>query len=141
MSKGDLFLISYSAYGDSKCENNSLKTALREEREEHVIWTWESQCCKNSSTGGIPEEEKTGEVKSSCFLPCSFLQGTKVVYWSTLSCNQDDKTFSMLRKTLGSFLGNASDEDFPPDEWKILLVVSLLYKSSFRFSFFTSTDA
>ncbi|KAL6546611.1 hypothetical protein OROMI_022332 [Orobanche minor] len=29
---------------------------------------------------------------------------------------QDDKTFSILRKTLGSFLGNASDEDFPPDE-------------------------
>ncbi|KAI8001521.1 hypothetical protein LOK49_LG09G00686 [Camellia lanceoleosa] len=29
---------------------------------------------------------------------------------------QDDKTFSVLRKTLGSFLGNASDEDFPPDD-------------------------
>ncbi|KAG6419136.1 hypothetical protein SASPL_121348 [Salvia splendens] len=29
---------------------------------------------------------------------------------------QDDKTFSILRKTLGSFLGNASDEDFPPDD-------------------------
>ncbi|XP_058198053.1 uncharacterized protein LOC131313643 [Rhododendron vialii] len=29
---------------------------------------------------------------------------------------QDDKTFSILRKTLGSFLENASDEDFPHDE-------------------------
>ncbi|KAG4959915.1 hypothetical protein HKD37_13G037133 [Glycine soja] len=29
---------------------------------------------------------------------------------------KDDKTFSILRKTLGSFLGNASDEDFPPDD-------------------------
>ncbi|GFQ05655.1 hypothetical protein PHJA_002709600 [Phtheirospermum japonicum] len=29
---------------------------------------------------------------------------------------KDDKTFSILRKTLGSFLGNASDEDFPHDE-------------------------
>ncbi|CAN8316012.1 unnamed protein product [Cochlearia groenlandica] len=30
---------------------------------------------------------------------------------------RDDKTFSILRKTLGSFLENeASDEDFPPDE-------------------------
>ncbi|CDP11081.1 unnamed protein product [Coffea canephora] len=29
---------------------------------------------------------------------------------------QDDKTFSILRKTLGSFLDNASDEDFPPDD-------------------------
>ncbi|CAL5411239.1 unnamed protein product [Camellia sinensis] len=29
---------------------------------------------------------------------------------------QDDKTFSVLRKTLGSFLGNASHEDFPPDD-------------------------
>ncbi|KAL1560232.1 hypothetical protein AAHA92_10472 [Salvia divinorum] len=29
---------------------------------------------------------------------------------------QDDKTFSILRKSLGSFLGNASDEDFPPDD-------------------------
>ncbi|KAK7319680.1 hypothetical protein RJT34_04403 [Clitoria ternatea] len=29
---------------------------------------------------------------------------------------QDDKTFSILRKTLGSFLESASDEDFPPDE-------------------------
>ncbi|PIN19738.1 hypothetical protein CDL12_07586 [Handroanthus impetiginosus] len=29
---------------------------------------------------------------------------------------QDDKTFSILRKTLGSFLGDASDEDFPPDD-------------------------
>ncbi|EYU27968.1 hypothetical protein ABFS82_13G107300 [Erythranthe guttata] len=29
---------------------------------------------------------------------------------------QDDKTFSILKKTLGSFLGDASDEDFPPDD-------------------------
>ncbi|KAL9456079.1 hypothetical protein AB3S75_005324 [Citrus x aurantiifolia] len=29
---------------------------------------------------------------------------------------QDDKTFSILRKTIGSFLGNASDEDFLPDD-------------------------
>ncbi|XP_028788753.1 DNA ligase 1-like [Neltuma alba] len=29
---------------------------------------------------------------------------------------QDDKTFSILRKTLGSFLDSASDEDFPPDD-------------------------
>ncbi|KAJ4703475.1 DNA ligase 1-like [Melia azedarach] len=29
---------------------------------------------------------------------------------------QDDKTFSILRKTLGSFLDNASDEDFLPDD-------------------------
>ncbi|XP_076915842.1 uncharacterized protein LOC143575325 [Bidens hawaiensis] len=29
---------------------------------------------------------------------------------------QDDKTFSFLRKTLGSFLDNASDEDFPADD-------------------------
>ncbi|KAL0305747.1 UNVERIFIED_CONTAM: hypothetical protein Scaly_1292500 [Sesamum calycinum] len=29
---------------------------------------------------------------------------------------QDDKTFTILRKTLGSFFGNASDEDFPPDD-------------------------
>ncbi|CAI9783820.1 unnamed protein product [Fraxinus pennsylvanica] len=29
---------------------------------------------------------------------------------------QDDKTFSILRKTLGSFLGDASDEDFLPDD-------------------------
>ncbi|KAL3851313.1 hypothetical protein ACJIZ3_013195 [Penstemon smallii] len=29
---------------------------------------------------------------------------------------QDDKTFSILRKSLGSFLGNASDEDFPLDD-------------------------
>ncbi|THU71137.1 hypothetical protein C4D60_Mb08t32360 [Musa balbisiana] len=29
---------------------------------------------------------------------------------------QDDRSFSILRKSLGSFLGNASDEDFGPDE-------------------------
>lgn len=29
---------------------------------------------------------------------------------------QDDKTFSLLRKTLGSFLDTASDEEFPPEE-------------------------
>ncbi|KAK3187991.1 hypothetical protein Dsin_027552 [Dipteronia sinensis] len=29
---------------------------------------------------------------------------------------QDDKTFSILKKTLGSFLGCASDEDFLPDD-------------------------
>ncbi|XP_074303367.1 uncharacterized protein LOC141637845 [Silene latifolia] len=29
---------------------------------------------------------------------------------------KDDKTFSLLRKTLGSFLDPASDEDFPPDD-------------------------
>ncbi|KAG6754859.1 hypothetical protein POTOM_040658 [Populus tomentosa] len=29
---------------------------------------------------------------------------------------QDDKTFSILRKSLGSFLEDASDEDFPPDD-------------------------
>lgn len=28
----------------------------------------------------------------------------------------DDRAFSILRKTLGSFLENASDEDFPPDD-------------------------
>ncbi|KAK4754437.1 hypothetical protein SAY87_002541 [Trapa incisa] len=30
--------------------------------------------------------------------------------------NQGNKTFSILRKTLGSFLENASDEDFPLEE-------------------------
>ncbi|KAJ7968553.1 DNA ligase 1 [Quillaja saponaria] len=29
---------------------------------------------------------------------------------------QDDKTFSILRKSLGSFLESASDDDFPPDD-------------------------
>ncbi|KAB2007417.1 hypothetical protein ES319_D10G028500v1 [Gossypium barbadense] len=29
---------------------------------------------------------------------------------------QDDRTFSILRKTLGSFLDNGSDEDFPPED-------------------------
>ncbi|GLT75624.1 hypothetical protein SLA2020_473310 [Shorea laevis] len=29
---------------------------------------------------------------------------------------QDDKTFSLLRKTLGSFLEDASEEDFPADD-------------------------
>ncbi|KAJ1417647.1 hypothetical protein SESBI_16493 [Sesbania bispinosa] len=29
---------------------------------------------------------------------------------------QDDKTFSILRKTLGSFLESASDEEFQPDD-------------------------
>ncbi|XP_038895278.1 DNA ligase 1 isoform X2 [Benincasa hispida] len=29
---------------------------------------------------------------------------------------QDDKTFSLLRKTLGSFLETGSDEDFPADD-------------------------
>ncbi|XP_022886251.1 DNA ligase 1 [Olea europaea var. sylvestris] len=29
---------------------------------------------------------------------------------------QDDKTFSILKKTLGSFLGDVSDEDFLPDD-------------------------
>ncbi|XP_057764498.1 uncharacterized protein LOC130985514 [Salvia miltiorrhiza] len=29
---------------------------------------------------------------------------------------QDDKTFNILRKSLDSFLGSASDEDFPTDE-------------------------
>ncbi|KAI5570638.1 hypothetical protein POPTR_011G051900v4 [Populus trichocarpa] len=29
---------------------------------------------------------------------------------------QDGKTFSILRKSLGSFLEDASDEDFPPDD-------------------------
>ncbi|GAU47430.1 hypothetical protein TSUD_86340 [Trifolium subterraneum] len=29
---------------------------------------------------------------------------------------KDDKTFSILRKTLGSFLDGTSDEEFPPDD-------------------------
>ncbi|XP_061343106.1 uncharacterized protein LOC133289224 [Gastrolobium bilobum] len=29
---------------------------------------------------------------------------------------QDDKTFSILKKTLGSFLESTSDDDFPPDD-------------------------
>ncbi|TYJ13106.1 hypothetical protein E1A91_A10G028700v1 [Gossypium mustelinum] len=29
---------------------------------------------------------------------------------------QDERTFSILRKTLGSFLDNGSDEDFPPED-------------------------
>lgn len=34
---------------------------------------------------------------------------------------QDDKTFNILRKTLGSFLENASDEDFPNEDWGLTI--------------------
>ena len=51
-------------------------------------------------------------------------QGTSISYWLfSLSffffVKQDDKTFSILRKTLGSFLESASDDDFPPDDWRL----------------------
>lgn len=59
--------------------------------------------------------KKKKQVKQiSCLVPCRFLYEV----WMTLFCHeQDDKTFSILRKTLGSFLGSASDEEFPPDDW------------------------
>ena len=34
------------------------------------------------------------------------------------SGTQDDRTFSLLRKTLGSFLETGSDEDFQADDWR-----------------------
>lgn len=45
-----------------------------------------------------------------------FLLKLNLINFDVFSVEQDDKTFSILKKTLGSFLGDASDEDFPADD-------------------------
>jgi hypothetical protein len=39
-----------------------------------------------------------------------------VIFSLIIILSQDDKTFSVLRKTLGSFLESTSDEEFPPED-------------------------
>lgn len=64
------------------------------------IWFWDGTLCTLSNTlvGLDPF------LLIMCFLTLG-------------SGTQDDKTFSLLRKTLGSFLDTGSDEDFPADDW------------------------
>ncbi|CAK9181803.1 unnamed protein product [Ilex paraguariensis] len=73
-----------------------------EEEKEQLFLRYEQQRKKEKSM--ISEHEK------ACTTKISELEE------SLKKKKQDDKTFSILRKTLGSFLENASDEDFPPDD-------------------------
>ncbi|XP_024988644.1 uncharacterized protein LOC112523323 [Cynara cardunculus var. scolymus] len=73
-----------------------------EEEKERLFMRYEQHRKKEKSM--ISEHEK------ACATKISELEE------SLKKKKQDDKTFSILRKTLGSFLDNASDEDFPPDD-------------------------
>ncbi|KAF5474402.1 hypothetical protein F2P56_006303 [Juglans regia] len=78
-------------------------TISRFEEEKEKLFTRYEQLRKRERTM-ISEQEK------SCADKIAQLES------SLKKKKQDDKTFSILRKTLGSFLDNASDEDFPPDD-------------------------
>ncbi|CAK8577716.1 unnamed protein product [Lathyrus sativus] len=56
------------------------------------------------------EKAMISEQEKSCNDKITQLEG------SLKKKKKDDKTFSMLRKTLGSFLESTSDDDFPPDD-------------------------
>lgn len=60
----------------------------------------------------LRKKEKTmiSEQEKACNDKITQLEG------SLKKKKKDDKTFSILRKTLGSFLESTSDEDFPPDD-------------------------
>ncbi|XP_004505057.1 uncharacterized protein [Cicer arietinum] len=60
----------------------------------------------------LRKKEKTmiSEQEKTCNDKITQLEG------SLKKKKKDDKTFSILRKTLGSFLESTSDEDFPPDD-------------------------
>ncbi|KAK2968490.1 hypothetical protein RJ640_030101 [Escallonia rubra] len=73
-----------------------------EEEKERLFMRYEQQRKKEKSL--LSEQEK------ACASKIAELEE------SLKKKKQDDKTFSILRKTLGSFLDNASDEDFPPDD-------------------------
>ncbi|KAG2687582.1 hypothetical protein I3843_09G059400 [Carya illinoinensis] len=78
-------------------------TISRFEEEKEKLFTRYEQLRKRERTM-ISEQEK------SCAAKIAQLEE------SLKKKKQDDKTFSILRKTLGSFLDDASDEDFPPDD-------------------------
>ncbi|XP_058735472.1 uncharacterized protein LOC131607486 [Vicia villosa] len=73
-----------------------------EEEKEKLFMRYEQLRKKEKSM--ISEQEK------SCNDKITQLEG------SLKKKKKDDKTFSMLRKTLGSFLESTSDDDFPPDD-------------------------
>ncbi|KAE9613536.1 hypothetical protein Lal_00015912 [Lupinus albus] len=73
-----------------------------EEEKENLFSRYEQLRKKERST--ISQQEKTCKEKIA------------QLEESLKRKKQDDKTFSILRKTLGSFLESASDEDFPPDD-------------------------
>lgn len=73
-----------------------------EEEKEKLFLKYEQLRKKEKTT--ISEQEK------ACSDKITQLEG------SLKKKKKDDKTFSILRKTLGSFLESTSDEDFPPDD-------------------------
>ncbi|XP_074303349.1 uncharacterized protein LOC141637828 [Silene latifolia] len=73
-----------------------------EEEKERLITRYEQLRKKEKSM--LQEKEKT------CAEKIAELEN------SLKKKKKDEKTFSLLRKTLGSFLDPASDEDFPPDD-------------------------
>ncbi|GAB4831193.1 hypothetical protein Ancab_005202 [Ancistrocladus abbreviatus] len=82
----------------------SLKDAISkyEEDKDRILIRYEQQRKKEKSM--ILEKEKASADKIA-----ELVQSLK-------KKKQDGRTFSLLRKTLGSFLDNGSDEDFPPDD-------------------------
>ncbi|XP_057948755.1 uncharacterized protein LOC131144245 [Malania oleifera] len=76
--------------------------AKYEEEKERLFTRYEQQ--RKREKNMISEQEKACQSKIS------------ELEESLKKKKQDDKTFSILRKTLGSLLGNASDEDFLPDD-------------------------
>ncbi|XP_056689054.1 uncharacterized protein [Spinacia oleracea] len=73
-----------------------------EEEKERLFMRYEQQRKKEKSV--IQEKEKV------CTDKIAELEG------SLKKKKQGDRTFSLLRKTLGSFLENGSDEEFPQDD-------------------------
>ncbi|XP_071712042.1 meiosis-specific protein ASY3-like [Rutidosis leptorrhynchoides] len=89
---------------DKNAHLQSLKDTISkyEEEKERLFLRYEQQRKK--------EKNMLSEHEKACATKIAELEE------SLKKKKQDDKTFSILRKTLGSFLDNASDEDFPADD-------------------------
>lgn len=95
----------YEKFGKEKAAHlQALKDTIAkyEEEKERLFMRYEQQRKKEKSM--IQEKEKV------CADKIAELEE------SLKKKKQDDRTFSLLRKTLGSFLETASDEDFPTDD-------------------------
>ncbi|GAB2240377.1 hypothetical protein Droror1_Dr00020895 [Drosera rotundifolia] len=99
------FQAMHEKFGKEKAAHlQALKDTISkyEEEKERLFVRYEQQRKKEKSI--LQEKEK------ACADKISDLEQ------SLKKKKQDDRTFSMLKKTLGSFLGNSSDEDFAADD-------------------------
>ncbi|KAJ8545533.1 hypothetical protein K7X08_018116 [Anisodus acutangulus] len=94
----------YEKFNEKATHLQSLKDAISkyEEEKERLFMRYEQLRKKEKSMISELEQDSTKLISE--------------LEESLKKKKQDDKEFSFLRKTLGSFLDNAEVEDFPPDD-------------------------